>query len=309
MCDEIAVLMSTYNGEKYLSEQLDSIFCQENVEVYLFIRDDGSTDNTINIIQSRPEYRERIILLKGVNVGSTLSFYEIIRFANKYERTFKYYAFADQDDVWLPNKLFTAIKKLQTYDDNVPNLYYSNLKVVDENLNYKYERFSKKYVTNTKKQIMAEICTLGCTCVFNKNALAHMCILNNDELEYHDNWILWVCSFLGNCFYDENSYILYRQHGNNTSGSVNKGVKYILFQIRRIMKIKEMTPCYEQKAKKMLKYYKEQLSKTDLYSLNLLSNYKNSILLKIRLLFTRTIGSGHIIREIGRKIRILLNKA
>lgn len=309
MKNEVCVLMSTYNGEKYIDDQIESIFSQNGVEVFLFIRDDGSIDYTTSIIKNRKEFDNHIFLIEGNNVGPTISFYEIMRFAYSYKKRFKFYAFADQDDIWLPDKLIKAIGILKQYNIDSPNLYYSNLKVVDEQLNYLYDRFASGYVTNTKRQIMAEICTFGCTCVFNRSALREMCRLENDELEYHDNWILWICSFLGKCYYDEQAYILYRQHGNNVSGSVHKGMDYIKHQFKRLKKIKDMTPCYENKAKLMLKYYEKQLNKDDKEILSILAYYRESILLKIKLLFTNKISSGHLIRDLSRKIRIIANKA
>lgn len=307
--EKVCILMSSYNGEKYIEEQLNSIFSQKSVDVFVMIRDDGSSDSTVEIIKNRQEYGKKILLVEGENVGSNLSFYTIMRFANTYSEKFEYYAFADQDDVWLEDKLSVAVRKLASFQNDLPNLYYSNLKVVDEQLNYLYERFSKGYVTNTKKQIMAEICTLGCTCVFNEMALKEMCRLENSDLEYHDNWILWICTFIGKSYYDEESYILYRQHGNNTSGTVNKGTNYIIAQAKRLFKISEMKPCYEIKAKLMIKYYGDVLSDEDKKTLFMLANYRQSFIIKLKLLFTNKIGSGHVIRELGRKVRILINKA
>lgn len=309
MKEKICILMSSYNGENYITQQLDSIFLQNDVEILLCIRDDGSTDNTVKIIKNRKEYQTRIILLEEANVGLTKSFYKLMRYAKQRITDIEYFAFSDQDDVWLPDKLKVAIKNLKKFDNQFPNLYYSNLKVVDNSLNYLYERFSKGYVKNTKQQIMAEICTLGCTCVFNKQALDEMCKLTDEELDYHDNWILWVCTFLGNSYYDENSYILYRQHGDNSSGTVKKGIKYIKFQISRLKKIKEMAPCYEEKAKLMLKYYSNELGEEDRNNMKMLTTYRYDFRVKLRLLFTNKIKSGHIVRDMGRKLRIVFNKA
>lgn len=310
MENKVCVLMSTYNGSEYISQQIDSIFGQNEVQILLMVRDDGSKDNTVDIIKARQEYQEGKIILKAEsNIGVTRSFYELIRSAYKDIKEYEYFAFADQDDVWLPEKLSIAINCISKYKSDVPNLYYSNLTLVDKNLNYLNERFSKGYVTNTKQQIMAEICTYGCTCVFNKATLMEMAKLNDEKLEYHDNWALWVASFLGNCFYDENSYILYRQHGNNTSGQVQRGKNYLYTQLKRMTKLKNMTPCYELKAKLMLQYYDGRLCKADRENLWLLAHYKDNFFLKLKLLFTSKIKSGHIIRDLGRKVRILINKA
>ena len=103
---EVAVLMSTYNGEKYLREQVKSIFQQEQVKVSLYVRDDGSTDNTIKIINELQKEYDNIFLIKGENIGWRRSFrYLIDNVPTKYE----YYAFSDQDDFWLKRKLIRAI--------------------------------------------------------------------------------------------------------------------------------------------------------------------------------------------------------
>lgn len=131
---EIAVCMSTYNGEKYIREQLDSIFSQEGITVKLIVRDDGSTDSTISIIENSPPQLYEIQIIKGKNIGCENSYNQLCMYALQNINA-DYYAFCDQDDFWLPTKLHEAVKVLDNYDNDMPNLYFSNLTLVDERLN------------------------------------------------------------------------------------------------------------------------------------------------------------------------------
>ena len=117
----IAVLMSTYNGEKYIKEQLDSIFRQKEVKVTLYVRDDGSTDGTLDIIKL---YHGIILLPFDENKGPGLSFMTLLYHVMGQSTKYDYYAFADQDDIWMDNKLIKAIKQIQNNGECV--LYSSN---------------------------------------------------------------------------------------------------------------------------------------------------------------------------------------
>ena len=125
---EVCVLMATYNGEKYLREQVDSIIGQHNININLIVRDDGSTDSTINILS---EYEEKGLLTytKGANLGPARSFMELLKFSPISD----YYAFSDQDDIWLPDKIKTAVDMMKE-DEEKPALYFCQTQLVDENL-------------------------------------------------------------------------------------------------------------------------------------------------------------------------------
>ena len=128
---KVLVLLSTYNGEKYLREQLDSVLSQEGVDVSLLIRDDGSKDGTINILK---EYSAKLNVdyYEGANRGPSESFHDLLLHAQGYD----YYAFCDQDDDWHKDKLRTAVERLEQMNQEAPILYCCNLNVVDENLKY-----------------------------------------------------------------------------------------------------------------------------------------------------------------------------
>lgn len=209
---KIVVLMSTYNGEKYIREQIDSILAQRNIEVVLMVRDDGSTDNTKNILK---EYQDRIILIEGQNLGFRKSFMWLIDNAPFGD----YYAFADQDDVWEENKLISALKKIQYENQNIPLMYTSALTCVDEKLNY----LRKQDFPKLKLSFYSEVVRhrfAGCTYVMNRK-LIEICkgASEIEDLVYgHDGFVCVMCWLSGGrVIYDDNSYIKFRRHGDNVS--------------------------------------------------------------------------------------------
>lgn len=307
MRESVCVLMSTYNGEKYVREQIDSILNQKNVEVFICIRDDGSSDSTFEILKSYEEKCSNVLVLQGNNIGAEKSFYELIHYVCEKNFDYLYYAFSDQDDIWENVKLLKAVDCLKQYEPSLPNLYYSNLHVIDENGKFLYDKFSNGYVRNSKKQIMAEICAWGCTCVFNSAALEYMNDMYQKNNDYHDNWITWICAFLGNVYYDNNAYIKYRQHGNNASGQVKKGISFFATQIKKLFFINDMKPVYELRARLFLELYADKMEEADVKKMKLISDYRYNINYKFILLFSNAISSGHFVKELGRRIRIIKN--
>lgn len=212
----VAVLMSTYNGEKYLSTQIDSIINQEGVEISLFIRDDCSTDETIKIL-SRYSHQENIHVIYGKkNLKPANSFMELLYNTHGFD----YYAFADQDDIWLEDKLITAVNKISTYQ--TPALYCSN-QIILEGDKEKHKRYEDNPSTDLVRVLFSNSIS-GCTMLMN-NSLAS--VLSSPEnrprpnvlsLRMHDTWVLLVAILTGNVVYDDEGHILYRIHENNMVG-------------------------------------------------------------------------------------------
>ena len=227
----VAILLSTYNGEEFLEKQLDSIFRQTDVDVHLFIRDDGSTDGTIGLLEA---YNNPLNLTKGSNAGVGLSFMNLVYSAGE---IYDYYAFCDQDDIWLENKLSAAIGRMKERENGLPVLYCSNQKLIDAEGKETGIRFSE-HVDNSYLQILNLNKATGCTFVWNKE-LQRLLIEekrrpSEDLLKkrIHDVWVSMVASVTGEIIYDENAYILYRQHGNNVVGS--KGTNKFVTWKRKI---------------------------------------------------------------------------
>ena len=210
---KIMVLLSTYNGEKYISEQIESVLCQQGVDVHIVARDDGSQDETINILK-RISTLENITVIEGQNIGVVGSFFTLMHEAVCHN--IDYFAFCDQDDVWKNDKLKVATDILSGHG-NEPALYMSSFQMVDENLHSIQTNMSRPNIS--VEGALASNCATGCTMVFNKKLLEKSLISNYDDVLMHDYWMYMVCLLTGGyIYYDETPHIYYRQHGNNVIG-------------------------------------------------------------------------------------------
>lgn len=212
----VSVIMSSYNGAVYIEEQIYSILNQSlDAEIDIHIRDDGSTDSTLELIKSMSEINNNIYLYEGNNIGVVGSFLWLVENISGYD----YYAFCDQDDVWHPLKLAAAIDKLI---GNGPRLYCSAYEYVDCNLNV-IGRFTSK-TDLSMNNLLIENCAPGCTMVFNSSLRDEYIKLDVDINDMknivvmHDWLFLLLAVCTGSVLYDENSYLLYRQHANNVVG-------------------------------------------------------------------------------------------
>lgn len=253
---KIQILMSTYNGEKYIRTQLDSIAAQTIKEKKLLIRDDGSTDRTQEIIQ---EYQKRyswISYYRGKNIGVQKSFLELIKNS---DANADYIALADQDDEWLPEKLEKAAECLDKLnadkEKEIPLLYCSDKIIVDQNLKPIHVTVSRPVrKISFGNALVQDICT-GCTAVFNQSLSelirTHM-PERADAVIMHDWWLYLTASCFGKVIYDRNPYIKYRQHGKNASGAMlNKKElwRYRLIQLKKprgeiYRQVYEFKTCY-----------------------------------------------------------------
>lgn len=210
----ITVLLSTYNGEKYLSQQIDSLLSQKDVNLFVSVRDDGSTDSTCEMLKSYESlFSFRII--NGKNIGVASSFLELL---NKSPDS-QYYAFCDQDDVWDEDKLIVAIHKLHHYE-GLPALYFSSTRVVDAELRLLSEgiKTTQLYVFNLHEVLLGNNAT-GCTMVLNKDLRDLLTLSSPKDLIMHDHWIYAVCIAVhGKVIFDESPHLDYRQHQNNVLG-------------------------------------------------------------------------------------------
>lgn len=293
----ITILMSTYNGEKYLEDQINSLLSQKNVNLKILVRDDGSTDNTIKILEKYKK-ENKLEWYSNGHLDVQKSFLDLIQKAPKSD----FYAFCDQDDVWEESKLEIAIKHLKKYNRELPSLYYSSLKLVDKDLNYiGIHKVNSKRTEYTSFVISNNA---GCTMVFNDKLLKYIKKGKPNFILMHDSWLYKVCvSVGGNIYCDENSYILYRQHGNNVvglqkgiKGKINNAKKYI-FKFKIQEQIKEL---YEQYGQDMTPEYKE-LSEV-------ICNYNKNIKKWIKLLNNKKINFRNKGLNIIFKLKVLLFK-
>lgn len=222
MNPKVAVLMSSYNGEMFIKEQIDSILCQKNVDVTLYIRDDGSTDNTIEIIRSYLNDKRVRLFVDGRNLRPGLSFLTLLSKVISEEPIYEYYSFADQDDIWLEEKLNAAIKSIK--ETEKPTLYCSN-QIIFRN----GEQEGLKIKGQPEISLMHSVSLndfSGCTMVLNR-ALAGLVHSTKPPSKYfllkryHDSWIVLLALIKGELIYDNNAYIKYRIHSHNAAGLNN----------------------------------------------------------------------------------------
>ena len=218
--------MSTYNGERYLREQLDSLLAQRGVSVEVFVRDDGSSDGTKDILDEYAGAHGNVHVEFGENAGVGNSFMNLLYATPD---TFDYYAFSDQDDIWSEEKISRAVELLQA---SGAILYTSNQECVDaegNSLGMRYE--SGKHLHDAPLEIMSENMLSGCTMVFPNRFYRILtavekrpsaALLRN---RIHDVWLAMVASLYNGIVYDERAFIAYRQHENNVVGAYGGGLK------------------------------------------------------------------------------------
>lgn len=262
----ITVLMSTFNGEKYIKEQIDSLLKQKNVEINIFVRDDGSTDSTVDILN---EYQNKNILkwYTGENLRPAKSFMNLIMNAPECD----YYAFCDQDDVWNEDKLERAVKALESQGDTaVPRLYCSNYQLVDAKLNDLPDNGHVSTIT-FEASLVSSCCT-GCTCVFNKSLLQILKKGTPNIIVMHDDWVHKVCLAVGGTvYYDEYRSLKYRQHGGNVDGGVH-GIKQKITQIMKRMRNHDRIR--SEQLKEIVRLYADDIALSDLRKIQFVAGYR-----------------------------------
>lgn len=254
----VLVLLSTYNGDKYIKEQLISLLNQKNVDVHVLIRDDASKDNTVPIIESMQIKNSNIILIKGDNVGCSNSFLCLMRIAMESYPNYDYYCFCDQDDIWLDDKIYSAIVTIDEKRKlNKFVLYLGAYQMVDAKLNPIVTRITPPRI-NLPSAIAMNSAT-GCTMLFNKELLHAIASKRPENILIHDYWTYLVClSINGYVYYDNTPHILYRQHGSNVIGG--RGDSFIKRWLIRISKLFKKGDYYKsQLANQLLHYYNEEL--------------------------------------------------
>ncbi|WP_223065896.1 glycosyltransferase family 2 protein [Paenibacillus caui] len=222
---QIQVLLSTYNGEKYIKEQLDSVLAQQGVSLNLLIRDDGSIDSTCSIIENYVEKNQgRILFSQGANSGAKGSFFKLIEQSSD---GMDYYAFCDQDDIWEPGKLQRAVSLLKQEDNDLPLMYCSATRMVDNTLSYLGTWPSVPRKSLTLYNALVENIAVGCTMVMNRAAME--LVKKHLPRDYanvimHDWWVYLIVSAFGKVNFDDTPHLLYRQHGGNVLGGQTDGV-------------------------------------------------------------------------------------
>ncbi|BCP57529.1 TPA: glycosyltransferase family 2 protein [Streptococcus suis] len=215
---KVNILMSTYNGQRFLAEQIRSIQEQSYTDWTLFIRDDGSSDNTKEILKGFERQDSRIHLIdsdKSDNLGVIKSFHKLVN----HDRA-DFYFFSDQDDVWLPNKLELSLKEAHNNPAELPLMVYMDLKVVNQDLEIMTESMVKSQSHHANTELVQELTentVTGGVAMIN-HTLAEMW-QETDDILMHDWYLALLASAFGNLVFIDQPGELYRQHSDNVLGA------------------------------------------------------------------------------------------
>lgn len=229
----IDILLATYNGEKYLQEQIDSLFSQTFKDWRLIIRDDGSTDTTTSLIEClEKEFPDKVLVIKdGLgNLGAAQSFSRLLEVSDA-----PYVAFCDQDDIWIDNKLELQMKEMICKEKELgveaPILVHSDLIVVGHDLRilstsfWKYQKLNPEKMNKLSRLLVQNFVT-GCTCLLNKKLVSLSKPMHHDAI-MHDWWVALMALTNGIIININTPTVYYRQHGGNDVGAKAWGIRYI----------------------------------------------------------------------------------
>jgi glycosyltransferase involved in cell wall biosynthesis len=265
---KVSIAIATYNGAKYLADQLDSIYTQTFSNLEVVVSDDGSKDNTVAILE---KYRNKYGLIYHVNENN-------LKVAKNFEKAISlcsapYIALSDQDDVWLPEKIEKSLLKLveleSKYGQNTPLLVFTDLVVTNDHLQTIYpslwNHLRVKPKNATFNRLLVENVVTGCTILMNR-ALAKLAFPAPDHILMHDIWLGLVAACFGHIDYITEPTILYRQHAGNIVGatypSVWEKIQNVVSKInnreRFFSKELDQAVCFEKKFRTLLESHPEQ---------------------------------------------------
>lgn len=271
----VAIIMSVYNADLYIEEQVRSILNQRNVDVRLWIRNDGSKDKTVEILRDKFEDDYRVVVTSGGNLGAAASFIQAI-----FECEFDcdYYGFSDADDVWIENKLSMSIDCIGLPSLPNPAAVATQMEVVDVNLR-RIGLTSPPNIGFLFNNSLVQTVTSGASIVMNGSAFRLLRSYRPQSVVMHDAWVYLLISAFGTFSYLEHPTILYRQHGQNVFGTSHGFRKRV---DNRLNRLKSKSP-YREQAAEFLSAFGDQLSSKNRQIIERYVNYDKS--LTRRLLF------------------------
>ena len=220
----LLILISTYNGEKFLEKQLESIKNQKlpnDLDIRIYARDDGSKDGTIRILQ---EWKKElnIEIIKGENIGARKSFYWLLMNTPRAD----YYAFCDQDDIWKLDKIEKAISTIQSGYD----MYFSNVEYIDENDCPLGSNLLRNDFSLSLRRIFMCNPANGCTMMWNNKIHEMLKEIEYKTFTMHDEFVCTIASIFGKVYYDSEASMFYRVHASNVTQSDSIQKKYKLWK-------------------------------------------------------------------------------
>lgn len=268
----IAVLLSAYNGEKYIEKQIESILKQENAEaITLIVRNDGSKDRTLDILREIQKDHSNVEIINGPNLGLVASFFKLLNCA--VEREFDFYSFCDQDDYWLPEKLTVAVNAIN--GEKEACMYAACSKLTDGDL------VETGSITQTQcREITFYNAAIQNFCPGHNQVMNHKMaevVMRHTKvgpaIYSQDLWITNIASLTGKIIFDNTPHVLYRQHTNNQLSYGKSRIGWVKDHINRLKKsegkkfsvqLKYFAECFDEylndEQRKELEHYFSSLS-------------------------------------------------
>ena len=304
MNKKILILLTTYNGARYIKQQIDSLLNQTYKNFEIIARDDGSSDNSFEILISY----DIKILESMKNLGAKGSFGTLLEYAVQNSDS-EYFMFCDQDDVWENDKIEkTFIKMLEMEKSNTitPLLVHTDLKVVDEKLVSTADSFWNYQNIDPKKdslnRLLVQNTITGCTMMINRK-LAELALPVPKECIMHDWWIGLVASAFGRIDVINDKTISYRQHSSNDTGAKKFGIKHIISKIKKYQELN--TDKHLAQANSFLNCYRDRLDTETVLMLEDFINIKSkSFWRKRKILIKHNLLMQGFIRNIGLMLTI-----
>jgi len=303
--DKVDIALATYNGSKFLPELLKSLDSQNHSNWRLIARDDNSKDSTSEILQEAGKrHPETIILPSHDRLGVIGNFNAVLDNSSAH-----YVMLADQDDIWLPEKIeasLVGIKIIESkFGENHPALFFTDLSVVDEKLKsisqsfWEYEKVSPNSVHSLQKLVHRNV-SPGCAVIVNR-ALLEKTLPIPHQAMMHDWWLILTANVFGTIDYSSKPSALYRQHQNNTEGAKAYSLLNKLFRFFFAHKtIVDTTKRTQLQVREFIERFESEMDEKPLAILKAYCNYNKDNFLKHRMHCFRTgISADSLIATIG----------
>lgn len=276
----VAIILPTYNGARYLGCQLDSILNQSWSNLDIYIRDDGSTDNTVSIIRDYASSHSQIHFIEDDlgNLGCPSSFYQIIRSSPASD----FYAFADQDDVWNADKVERALRGLSELRRGAPAVYYSSFTYVDTNGRIIREAAPQEPDTPLLHTLFYTP-GLGFTIVFNRVACEQFILDVDPGFEMHDRWLLRCASAFGSVICDPTSTAQHIRHDDAVTAGDNKHLDLVRYFLKEEL-LGTRSKKESEKLSHFYEVFQDRMTDSDRQILELFAS-KNDIISRLKKVF------------------------
>lgn len=310
---KIAVLLASYNGEKYIKEQIDSLLWQTCQDFTLYIRDDGSSDKTYSIEKEyERRHPEKVHVFQNIRSEHDVkcNFWELCKIGIQTDAS--YFMFCDQDDVWNLDKIQRTLVAMQDAEQQThgqPTLVHTDLTVVDQNLTVLGESFIQHRALNPEckslNRLLVQNNVTGCTTMVNRALLEKaMELVDINSIVMHDWWLALVASLFGNIIFLSTPTIQYRQHSGNVVGATKvNSLKFVQKRLSEISSVRKKLYQSAVQAASLLNTYERELPDADKVILEVLATIgERKKVEKIFLLLKYNLLKQGLIQVIGQLV-------